>query len=125
MGAMRNEGSGSSLTQWSWAGSVTLSVSRPTPNRKSRKIRLASSALLNFLPGTDGYCSMAGLAFSLSLLLLYFLILIITTHLRQSTQSRSIKSYTKQRIGQQLTTEYTSTYWWERGKSSEQHKSKS
>lgn len=52
-------------------GSVTVSVSRPATNRKSEKIRPASRALVNFLSGTDGYCSMAGIAFSLSP---YFLI---------------------------------------------------
>lgn len=104
--AMRNEGSGSSLTQWSWAGIITLSVSRPTPNRKSSKIRPASRVLLNFLLGTDGYCSMVGLSFSPD-----FLILIITTELSQSTvQSRKIKSHTKQRTVLQLTEEYTYSF---------------
>lgn len=42
MQAMRNEGSGSRLTQCLWAGNVTLSVSRPAPNRKSSEIRPAS-----------------------------------------------------------------------------------
>lgn len=50
----------------------------------------------NFLLGTDGCCSMAGLAFSLPP---DFLILIITTELRQSKlQSQNIKYHTKQRI---------------------------
>lgn len=37
MPAMRNKGNDSGLTQWLWAGCITLSVSRPTPNRKREK----------------------------------------------------------------------------------------
>ena len=59
--AMRKEGSGSLLTRHLWVGRVTLSVSRLTPNRKSS---LLPGFLLNFLLGTDGYCSMAGLFLS-------------------------------------------------------------
>lgn len=61
MQAMRNEGSGSRLTQCDIARPQAISVSRPTPNRK---IRPVSRVLLNFLLGNDCYCSMAGLFLS-------------------------------------------------------------
>lgn len=57
--AMRNEGSGSSLTSRLWAGRVTLSVSRPAPHRKRGQFRPTSRALLNFLGETVVYCPVA------------------------------------------------------------------
>lgn len=55
MQVMWNEGSNSCLSQCLWAGSVTLSVSILTLNRKRKKIRSALG---------DGYCSMADVYFS-------------------------------------------------------------
>lgn len=84
MQAMGYEGSDFGLTRGLWAGSVTLSVTRPTPNRKrGKKFRLYSKVLLNFLLGIDGYCSMAELAYSPSLHTPSFLL--ITTEPRQFT----------------------------------------
>lgn len=75
------------------AGGVTLSVSRPTPNRKSSKMRLASRVFAK-LPHGDWWLLFHGRTFSL---LPYFLILIIDLELRQPTvQSESINSDTKQ-----------------------------
>lgn len=51
MHAVRNEGSGSSLTQWSWAGSDILSVSRLTPNRKSKKDQACFQGFAELPPG--------------------------------------------------------------------------
>ncbi len=114
MQAMRNDGSGSSLTQWVVGGQCHIISQQTNSKQEEQKDQACFQGFAKLPPG-DWWLLFHGRTRFLSPP--YFLILIITTKLRQSTlHSRKIKSHTKRRIVQQFTEKYTYSFWRDCGK---------